>query len=615
MGWCNESRFPMNFLFPATLFLGLLAPVIGALYLRRPRRREQEVSTLLFWQRALDRQPARQFLGRLRNPLSLLLQLLILLLLLLALARPEAGRPVGGRSTVVVLDARARMQADGGGVFRAAVAAAQGVVSQAGPDNEIALLAAEGSSQIVSPFSADGKDLRGRLAALSPSDAGGGLEGTLALAHSLLAGKPGEKRLIVISDRPVPEAGDIEQILVGKPADNAGILALAQRALPASPQSAVVFAKLGNFSATSRDLELELSLDGRPFDLRKFRIAAGGEAGFSTVVSGEMLRSGKGFLTARLTTPDRLATDDTAHVALSTAQNLRVLLVSEGNPFLEGALKADPGLAVDILQPSVWRTGMGGSFDVVIFDQWIPAGIASEPGAFFFFGRSPFDAEGEKLPVFQTELTEPQSPLFWNVDVSAIRFGRAGKLRLPEGWRVSQPLESAGEPLVVALEKPAGTRVVATAFDTGSSNFPLRAGFPLFVSNAVHWLAGRRLAGDNGFLAGQTYVPAEGERISRHPQSDGAAALLAGEAPSLTEGPLRLKKNGFYEVRDPMGSRWIGVNTASREESDLRAAQANRNVFFLPSGGISLPPWQWLALTSLLLIVIEWLLHHRRVTE
>jgi len=156
---------------------------------------------------------------------------------------------------------------------------------------------------------------------------------------------------------------------------------------------------------------------------------------------------------------------------------------------------------------------------------------------------------------------------------------------------------------------------VATAFDTGSSNFSLRAGFPLFVSNVVHWLAGRSLAGENEFLAGQTYVPSAGEKISRHPESDEETAVLADKAPSLTEVPLRLKKNGFYEVRDPQGSRWIGVNTASREESDLRAAQTNRNLLFLRSGWVSLHPWQWLALASLLLIVLEWFLHHRRILE
>ena len=122
----------MNFLFPGAFFFSALAFVIVTLYLQRPRRRALRVSTLLFWQRVLEREPHRRFLGRLRNPLSLLLQLLIFLLLLLALARPQEASPQGRRSTVIVIDARARMQA--AGVFRDAVLAAQDVVSRLGSE-------------------------------------------------------------------------------------------------------------------------------------------------------------------------------------------------------------------------------------------------------------------------------------------------------------------------------------------------------------------------------------------------------------------------------------------------------------------------------------------------
>ncbi|MGB7840020.1 MAG: BatA domain-containing protein, partial [Terrimicrobiaceae bacterium] len=138
----------MNFLFPAAFFLSALSLVIVALYLRRPRRRSLEVSTLLFWRRVFERQPHRRFLGRLRNPLSLLLQLLIFLLLLLALARPQEASPRGRRSTVIVLDARARMQAPG--VFRDALLAAQDIVSRLAPNDEVAILALEGPPTIVS---------------------------------------------------------------------------------------------------------------------------------------------------------------------------------------------------------------------------------------------------------------------------------------------------------------------------------------------------------------------------------------------------------------------------------------------------------------------------------
>ncbi|MGA9579283.1 MAG: VWA domain-containing protein, partial [Terrimicrobiaceae bacterium] len=326
----------MNFLFPAAFFLSALSLVIVALYLRRPRRRSLEVSTLLFWRRVFERQPHRRFLGRLRNPLSLLLQLLIFLLLLLALARPQEASPRGRRSTVIVLDARARMQAPG--VFRDALLAAQDIVSRLAPNDEVAILALEGPPTIVSPFSNDGKDLRRKLASLAPSDAGGDVTETLVLARRLLEAKPGEKRLVFISDRKTPEAADSEQIAVGTARENMGILAFSQRALPMSPQSAEIFAKVENFSSTVRNAEIEFSLDGRPFDLQRFQIGPGDQRNSFSIVPKEMLAKGEGLLVARLASADGVAFDDTVYGALPTGERLRVLLIGEDDPFLESAL-------------------------------------------------------------------------------------------------------------------------------------------------------------------------------------------------------------------------------------------------------------------------------------
>lgn len=602
----------MNFLFPFTLLFGLLTPAIIAFYLRRPRRRQIEVSTLQFWQKILDQAPRHRFLGRLRNPLSLLLQLLIFLLLLLALARPEWGRDRNGQSSVIVIDARARMQA--GGVFRAAINAARGLVSQAGPGNEIAVLTTEGSPQIISPFSTDGRDLRERLAALSASDAGGSAGDTLALASKLLEGRTGTKKRIFITDRADSGAEGFEQILVGQPQENAAILALAQRPVPASPQSAEIFVKLGNFAPTSRDIELELALDGRPFDLRKFLVAPGGERDFSLIVPEEMLGAAKeGLLTARLTGNDSLGADNTARAAIGAGKKLRVLLITESNPFLESALKADPNFETEILAPSAWQPGTNSGFDAVIFDKWIPDGAKPEDfssGNFFFFGRSPFDT-GEEVESAGFEVTEPQSPLFWNVDAATVRPEKIRKMRAPGGWRVFTPLESAGDPIVLALERPGQSRITATAFSVDSSTFPLRVGFPLFVSNTLHWLAGRDPAGSTSFQAGQTFLPDAGQKIASRPRAETAAP------PAMQESALRLIKNGFYEVRDSADAspRWISVNTADRVESDLRTATANRNTLLLRGSMLGFQPWQWLALAAFALIVAEWFLHHRRLTE
>ncbi len=599
----------MSFVFPAAFFLTVLGAGIVALYLHRQRRRAMEVSTLLFWQRVLEREPHRRFLGRLRHPLSLLAQLLILLAVILALARPEPGRKAAGH-TVIVLDARARMQAGEGRVFRDAVKAAQNIAARAAPGAPVAVLGVNGAPEIVSGFSGDSRDLREKLAALRVTDTAGGMEETLALGKRLLDSQPGERRLVVISDRPLAEK-NVEQILTGWPEKNAAILALSQRPVPSSPQSAEVFVKLGNFAPEARELELELSLDGRVFDLQKFRVGAGEEKDYSIVVPAEMLGSGAGALLATLTAKDGLAADDAARAVLATGRPLRVLLLTKDNPFLEGALRADPGVRMEILEPASWRPEMAEGFDAVIFDREYPAGLALDRGRYFFFGRSPFETGGEGVTVAEPEITDAKNPLLWNV--KTIGPLKARLLRAPDGWRSNAPLAGGGAPLVLAVEKPGGARHVATAFGVDESAFPLRAGFPLFVSNVVRWLAGREQAGTGILTAGQSYHPAPGESIAKDPRE--TPAVLAGKAPSLTEAPLRLERKGFYEIRGPEETRWLAVNAANAEESDLRQAANSPASFLTASSTAGLLLWQWIALLALVLLVVEWWLHHRRITE
>jgi Ca-activated chloride channel homolog len=166
----------------------------------------------------------------------------------------------------------------------------------------------------------------------------------------------------------------------------------------------------------------------------------------------------------------------------------------------------------------------------------------------------------------------------------------------------------------MALEGPQGVRLVAAAFAVADSNFPLRVGFPLFVSNVVHWLAGRRSETEAKLKAGQTFIPLGGERISPNPVSQGNEAK--DQPPPLIEGPLKLAKNGFYDVRGPFRSRWLAINTGDAAESDLRTAESTTdNIPMLSRSWGALQSWRWLALAATVLIVTEWFLHHRRVTE
>ena len=79
--------------------------------------------------------------------------------------------------------------------------------------------------------------------------------------------------------------------------------------------------------------------------------------------------------------------------------------------------------------------------------------------------------------------------------------------------------------------------------------------------------------------------------------------------------PTRLTKNGFYEVSSSAQSRWLAVNTGDSAESDLRGAETTNNMSILAKSWGALQVWRWLALFAFVLIVLEWFLHHRRLTE
>ena len=267
----------MNFLFPGAFFLSALALVIVALYLRRPRRRALEVSTLLFWRRVLEREPHRRFLGRLRNPT------------LSVPAAPDFSAVAAGawrgrrRLRREAVDPRLSCSTPGRACRLPAYFATpcwpRRILSRGSGRTMKWRFSPRRGPQIVSPFSNDRKSFAGnshRSRRRTPAE-------TWRKLSSWRAGcwrpSPGEQRLwsSVIASCPL---GRRRANAVGRPRENTAILALAQRPLPASPQSTELFVKLGNFSSTARDLEVELSLDGRPFDLQRFRIGPGEQPKF-----------------------------------------------------------------------------------------------------------------------------------------------------------------------------------------------------------------------------------------------------------------------------------------------------------------------------------------------
>jgi hypothetical protein len=616
----------MAFLNPLAWIFAALIPVIIALYMIRQRRRTFSVSTLLFWREALAPASNRRALGRIRGLLSLLLNLLIFCLLLLALSRPDWNRFLAARSTAVIIDNRARMQAadtDGTIACQRALEAARALIRRASEGNQIALLTTAGGPTVLAPLSGDSDDLLTRLEHAAPSAAGGDIDPAIAAARDILSRQPGASRIILITDRHGAysngsESIPIETIAVGRPAGQAGITRFAIATPPGSPQTRELYLEVENFSTTPLDGELALRLDGVVFDLVPLRLGPGDRRRATYAFTLDQLRNTRGLLTAELRPADALAIDNSAFAVIPPVSPPRVLLISGGNWFLEKLLAADDSIRFDLLRPDAWQPSLAGGFDLVIFDDWLPDGFdpsALEQANFLFIGRSPFDAADDALA--QPPLTDEDRshPVLRNVETGPLRIERAVRLNLPsdDTWRTIAPLRSADDPLILTLERtgsPARRSAIYT-FRLLDSNLPLRVAFPLLLSNTIRWLSNQSDNPASLYAAGDAFIASPGEEIGTAPL-DPLQPL--GETSIETKRALRLDRSGFYPVRSRDGIGWIAVNTADRQESNLLDASSE-------SGGAAIlagfhqPPWRWLLLAAFALLLFEWAAYHRRWTE
>ena len=138
--------------------------------------------------------------------------------------------------------------------------------------------------------------------------------------------------------------GEIRFVEVGGDGDNLAIAALATREGPTGPQA---FLRVVNYGNADAEPLVEFSADGILFDARRLPVPAGASADLTLTDLPYDLQ----VLQARLAVEDALPLDDTAWAVHASPVSGRVLLVSDGNLFLERALGALPGVELVRLAP------------------------------------------------------------------------------------------------------------------------------------------------------------------------------------------------------------------------------------------------------------------------
>jgi hypothetical protein len=467
-------------------------------------------------------------------------------------------------------------------------------------------------------------------------------------------------RLINVEEAGVK--GNVTYHKIGNPAaGNVAVVALSAKRNYERPTQVQVFARLANFGPDPVDAPVRLSIDGeavtadnaRAEDLlllpdrwteqqrQEWETKSGKKSRDSVDFRLDLTRAAVVRLEHTNKKTDVLAVDDVAQVVVPPPKALSVLLVTDGNLFVQRAVQALNVKTKDVTQPADYEAKKPTTYDVIIFDNYKPT-FCRTPGTSSGstrsrtgsrrrsrptrrpvprgHGRQPGHARGRSGAGLEARAPDPAEPR----DRQLVR--RAGA----EAERAAGPGGAAGRAEGPAdRARPTGKAThLVVAFDVMNTNWVIKPSFPIFFHQAMQYLAvGQAMD------VRQTLRPGEVVRVPRsnlqQVGTDLKRVTLGGpggkkELPVPDAGEFVLpvmEKVGLYTTDPPVpGYEQMAVNVLDATESNLlpadklpaAAPQAGGNEGET-TGKRRLELWWWLALVALGVLTIEWWVYTRRV--
>lgn len=666
---------------PAAAAAAVAIPTLLILYFLKLRRKEMAVSSTLLWKKAIQDLQVNAPFQRLRRNLLLLLQMLVLILLLLALARPILNyTPGAGQVTVILIDRSASMgatDADGHTRLDEAKSRAKDLVSTLGRNASAMVIAFDQTAEPVQAFTGDQAALRNAIDSIKQTDRPTKLKDAYQLAEAQSAYLPQQLRsnavtpdVWLFSDGKATDTSTLslhatlhyEKIGSDQPR-NIAVVALSAKRDYQRPNEVQVFCRLANYgSEPVRGVQVQLSVDGEfrgaaeatllPQSWNEEQIRKAAEAGTGGTTGGIT------FPSIELTTAavikveqmykgtdgegkplDNLAADDSAWVVVPPPKQLSVLLVTDENFFLQKALDAQKLRSYDTMFPPQYEQAMAGGklpkdYDVVIFDRYSPKKLP-EAGNFMYFGAIPpatdlkaaLGADGQPI------LTHDNTVLDWSRDHPILRGLKLDRLGIRTAMKLLPTMnsevlmEGASGPLMILHRQGRGVHLVVP-FDLWESDWPTRASFPVFIHNALQFMAlGTDMNVRESYQPGATpLIPAyDLAKLEPRPQNltlngpDGTRTVpLTGAGQIVLPA---LDHVGVYKTNPPVPQyEQIAVNLLDPNESNIAPVPADKfpggegGASAVAGGKARLDLWWWLvAAGALPILMVEWWVYTRRV--
>jgi len=482
----------MSFLFPLAWWLGLLGLPVIAFYLLKTRQRRKPVSTLIFWQQIKPKIENSPFWRKLRRWLSLALQLLILALVIAAIARPAfSWEKKQAQQVVAILDNSASMQSTSPAPSRwkNSVDGLADTISRLRVQDEMAILTAEDPPRLLSGWTSSKRALRDALVKVGELNTGTNPEASFALARELTATRE-NARIEVFSDSVWPNSA-------GEAAKTGLVVRGVDDKLPTNAGLTLFAVRRSPTSPGDWQIDAEVA-SSNVFSGRLELLKDGQPMDLATVESapGKPWRKtwrgssegGAEFeAVLQVAGDDMLPVDNRARCTLTPLKALRVIVTGPPDPFLEAVLDSIP--LVNWSRVFLYPLAMPSDVDLVIAGgENLPEKPQKVP--VLFLNPVKGGDWGElKGSLKDVPVTDldKSSPLLLHAGLGAVAIEEAGEWVSPAGAEVLA--SSMGHPLIFG-QWDRQPRWLVVGFDPVKSDLPLRTAFPVLMANLLQSLRG-----------------------------------------------------------------------------------------------------------------------------
>ncbi len=506
-----SNLWPLGFL--------ILIPVIIILYLLKQKVNDQPFSSTMLWQEIYKNLEAKTPFEKLKNNILMYLQILAMLLLIFALMAPVIRN--GGfvlHNTVIVIDNTASMETSykgGKSRLEEAVTRSKSYLDGINDSGMITVISCGEEAKILYQGQ-DKSTAKKRIAQLKTESVSGNLDIATGMVGSLVTNLDNVD-VICYTDSEFDYAAwkknnskislCVESIYSKEENLSVDYINYGIKSGEASDEYIEAISKVTNHGKQSSSVDVSLYLNTEIVDVQTVTVAAGESETvyFGDVKmpddylnAGDSKDSSKSYiLKAEIAKKDSLTADNISSVALTSGSGKKVLLITEGNVFMEKALALVDGAEVYKTE-DISVINDAEDFDLYVFDKvTLPEDVElskfPEKAAFLFLNY-------DKIPVGLTDVVNTKEEIkdkllhFEKSDITEYvdnyYFGVTNTYAydVPSGMH---PVITSDDGDVTGfygkLENTAN-RVGVIGFDIHNTDLALQTEFPIFMSQLTDYL-------------------------------------------------------------------------------------------------------------------------------